>query len=197
LPRAGLSEERVVDQAARLADQVGLSGLTLAMLAERLGVRQPSLYKHIEGMAGLQRSISLRGKAELAEVLGPAAVGRSGGDAIHAMARAYRGWALDHPGRYEAAQRRPVPGDAEDEAVSAAVVRICADVLTAYDLQGDDAIDAIRAFRSTLHGFVSLELLGGFGLPVDIDRSFDRLVNGMVVALDGWSEQIAVEARPG
>jgi AcrR family transcriptional regulator len=197
LPRAGLSEERVVDEAARLADEAGLSGLTLAKLAERLGVRQPSLYKHIEGMAGLQRSISLRGKAELAEVLGPAAVGRSGGDAIHAMARAYRGWALDHPGRYEAAQRRPAPGDAEDEAVSAAVVRICADVLTAYDLQGDDAIDAIRAFRSTLHGFVSLELLGGFGLPVDIDRSFDRLVSGMVVALAGWSDQIAVEARPG
>ena len=61
-------------------------------------------------------------------------------------------------------------------------MQICADVLVAYDLGGDDAIDAIRALRSMLHGFVSLEAGGGFGLPVDIERSFGRLV-GAVVAL--------------
>jgi len=68
------------------------------------------------------------------------------------------------------------------------VVQICADVLAAYDLHGDDAIDAIRALRSTLHGFISLEAGGGFGLKVDIDRSFERLVRGIVVAFASWSE---------
>ncbi|HJY03666.1 MAG TPA: TetR family transcriptional regulator, partial [Streptosporangiaceae bacterium] len=50
MPRAGLTEARVVDEAEQMADEVGLSGLTLAALADRLGVRYPSLYKHVDGM---------------------------------------------------------------------------------------------------------------------------------------------------
>lgn len=170
-----------------MADEVGLARLTLAGLAERLGVRQPSLYKHIDSLAGLQRSISIGAKGELGDVLTRAAVGRSGADAIHAMAHAYRSWALLHPGRYEAAQAAPVPGDVEDEVASWAAVQVCADVLTAYELEGDDVIDAIRALRSTLHGFVALESGGGFGLDLDIDRSFERLVRGLVTAFASWT----------
>jgi AcrR family transcriptional regulator len=177
----------VVDEAGRIADDLGLSQLTLAGLAECLGVRQPSLYKHVDGMPALQRSLSLRAKTEIADVLGRAAVGRSGADAVRSMSWAYRQWALAHPGRYEAAQRAPVPGDEQDEAASAAVLQIWVDVLSAYGLAGDDAIDAIRAFRSMLHGFVALESGGGFGLPADIDRSFERLVRAITVAFARWS----------
>jgi len=155
-----------------LADEVGLQSLTLAALAERLGVRQPSLYKHLDSLAGLRRSISLQAKAELGDVLRRAAVGRSGADAIHAMALEYRRWALDE----------------EDTAASLEAIQVISDVLTAYELRGDDAIDAIRAFRSTLHGFVSLEAAGSFGLDRDLDRSFDRLVRGFTMTLERWAE---------
>jgi AcrR family transcriptional regulator len=181
--RAGLSEDRVVVEAGRIADEVGLSRLTLAALAESLGVRQPSLYKHIDGMDALQRSIAVRAKSELGEVLGRAAVGKAGDDAIRALSTAYRRWALEHPGRYSATVRAPELGDYDDEAASASVVGVVFDVLAGYDLHGVDAIDATRALRSTLHGFIALESSGGFGLPVDIDRSFERLVDGLVVAL--------------
>ena len=81
MPRAGLTERRVVDEAERIADEVGLSRLTLAALAERLGIRQPSLYKHVDGMDGLQRSLAVRAKTELADILtratgrGPSGIG--------------------------------------------------------------------------------------------------------------------------
>jgi AcrR family transcriptional regulator len=182
--RVGLSEDRVVVEAERIADEVGLSRLTLAALADSLGVRQPSLYKHIDGMDALQRSIAVRAKTELADVLGRAAVGKSGDDAIRALATAYRRWALAHPGRYSATVRAPEAGDTDDEAASAAAVGVVLDVLAGYDLRGADAIDATRAIRSSLHGFIALESSGGFGLPVDVDRSFDRLVGGLVVALN-------------
>jgi AcrR family transcriptional regulator len=191
MPRAGLTVDRVVEEAERMADEAGLGQLTLTALAERLGVRQPSIYKHIDSLAGLRRSISIRAKAELGDVLARAAVGRSRADAIQAMSQAYRTWALEHPGRYEAAQHAPAPGDAEDEAASSAVVQILSDVLVAYQLHGDDAIDAIRALRSALHGFVALESHGAFGLKVDIDRSFQRLVHGMVVAFASWTDPAA------
>lgn len=188
MPRAGLNQSTVVRQAEQIADEVGLPRLTLTVLADRLGVRQPSLYKHVDGLPGLRRNISVRGKIELADVLGRATVGRARGDAITAMAQAYRSWAHEHPGRYAAAQSAPAPGDTEDEEASTAVVGVLTDVLTGYGLAGDDAIDAIRFVRAVLHGFVTLEApsTGGFALPLDIDRSFDRLVRTVVDALADW-----------
>lgn len=191
MPRVGLTRDRVVEEAAVLADEVGLGQLTLAALAERLGVRQPSLYKHIDSLAGLRRNISIQAKGELGNVLLRAAVGRSGADAIHSMSRAYRIWALEHPARYAAAQTVAGPQDEEDAAASLAAIAIIADVLIAYELEGDDAIDAIRAFRATLHGFVALEAEGSFGLDVDIERSFERMIRGFVSALTNWTETIA------
>lgn len=189
MARAGLNEERVVEAAELIADEVGLSRLTLSSLADRLGVRQPSLYKHVEGMEGLQRSIAVRAKIELGQVLAREAVGKARGDAIKAMSTAYRHWAKEHPGRYVATLRAPVPGDIEDDAASRAVVRVVFDVLVGYNLIDEDAVDATRALRSALHGFVTLETGSGFGLPVDIDRSFDRLIDGIVTAFDGWANR--------
>lgn len=188
MPRAGLSTDKVTDEAAVMADEVGLDHLTLSALAERLGVRQPSLYKHIDSMADLRRSVSIQAKRDLGDVWVRAAVGRSGADAIRAMSHAYREWALLHPGRYQAAQLIPEPGDIENEAVMLGAIQIIADVLVAYQLEGDDAVDAIRAFRSILHGFVVLESTGGFTLAADVDRSFERLINGFVIALSQWTE---------
>jgi AcrR family transcriptional regulator len=188
VPRAGLTQARVIEEGESIADEVGLSNLTLAAVAARLGVRQPSLYKHIGGTDALQRGIAVRAKNELAGVLERASVGRARGDAIASMSRAYRAWALEHPGRYAAVQRAPVAGDADDELASANVVRVALDVMAGYDLRDDDAIDAIRALRAALHGFVTLETGGGFGMPVDIDRSFDRLVAGLATAFTRWSE---------
>ena len=194
MPRVGLTRDRVVDEAASMADEVGLGRMTLAALAERLGVRQPSLYKHIDSMAGLQRSISLQSKRELTDVLARASVGRSGADAIRAMAHAYRGWAMRHPARYEASNMMPAPDDEESAAASLAGIQVIADVLAAYELEGDDAVDAIRAFRATLHGFISLESQGGFALSASIDRSFDRLVHGFAAALSRWTESSETSA---
>jgi AcrR family transcriptional regulator len=171
-----------------MADEVGLNQLNLTALAEHLGVRQPSLYKHIDSMAGLHRSIAIASKIQLGEVLARAAVGRSGADAIVSMSTAYRRWALEHPARYQASMAMPGPDDEEQNTVALAAVRVIADVLTAYNLQGDDAIDAIRAFRSTLHGFITLESQGSFALAADTQRSFDRMIHGFVIALSHWTE---------
>ena len=189
MPRAGLTEARVIDEAAQMADEIGLSHLTLAALADRLGVRYPSLYKHVDGMDGLQRGIAVRAKNELATILARATVGRARGDAIVSLSDAYRNWALQHPGRYAAAQRVPTPGDTEAEAADWASVEIIGDVLAGYDLRGDDAIDATRGLRATLHGWVTLEAT--FVHPANIDRSFDRLVQGLATALANWTDQPA------
>jgi AcrR family transcriptional regulator len=177
----------VVAAAAALADEVGWEQLTLAGLAGRLGVRLPSLYKHIANLDGLRRDVAVLALGELAAALGSAAVGRGGGDALRALAGAYRGYAREHPGRYAATVRAPAPGDGEHDAAADGVLRVVLAVLAGYGLAGDDAVDATRALRAALHGFVVLEAGGGFGLPLDVDRSYARLVDGLDATLPRWA----------
>ena len=174
-----------------MADAVGLDRLTLAAVAGRLGVRLPSLYKHVDGVDGLRREIAVRAKTELGEAMARAAVGKAREDALTALADAYRRWAKAYPGRYAATIRAPAPGDVDDEVASAMAAQVVYDVLAGFGLSGVDAVDATRALRATLHGFVALESAGGFGLPVDVDRSFDRVVDGLVTAMSHWESRTA------
>ena len=132
-------------------------------------------------------STGVRAKTELAAVLGQAAVGKAGTDALVAMSGACRAWAQAHPGRYAATVRAPEPADAEHTAASNAIISVAFAVLAGYNLVGDDAVHAVRALRATLHGFITLEQAGGFGLPADVDRSFDRLVAGLSTTLTTWA----------
>ena len=186
MPRAGLNTRIVVEEAARIADEIGFSRFTLAMLAQRLGVALPSLYKHVRGMDALQQKVSALATAELAMQLSAAAAGRARLDAVRAVADAYRGYARRHPGRYPATQRVPDADDPEHLAAGERAVGTIYAVLVGYGLSGDDAVDATRVLRSGLHGFVVLENEGGFGLPRDVDRTFDRLVSAMDVAFTNW-----------
>lgn len=176
-------------QAARLADEVGLDRLTLAALANRLGVALPSLYKHVRGADELNQKLAALATAELADALTAAAAGRAGGDALRAVAAAYRDYARRHPGRYPAAQRSPDADDPDHVAASDRAVGAIYAILRGYGLDGDDAVDATRTLRSALHGFLALEATGGFGLPRDVDRSYDRLVAGLDVAFRSWPRE--------
>lgn len=67
-----------------------------------------------------------------------------------------------------------------------------------YGLDGDDATDAIRAFRAAVHRFVSLEASGALALPASVNSSLDRLVHALVRALSSWTDASAPvrEAEP-
>ncbi len=195
VPRAGLTARRVTEEAEAVADEIRLASLTLAAVAARLGVRLASPYKHVDGMHALQRLIAIRAKNELAAVVGQAAVGKAGVQALQAMSSTWRSWAMAYPGRYSAMVRAPKPDDDEDIAASNAIIDVAFAVLAGYNLTGDDAIDAVRALRSTVHGFIVLEQGGGFGLPTDVGRRFERLVSGLSATLITWETQTPARHR--
>jgi len=192
--RAGLTPALVVAEAARLADEVGLDRLTLAALAQRLGVALPSLYKHVRGLDALLQKLSALATAELATVLAEAAAGRARADAVRATADAYRAYAHAHPGRYPLTQRVPDPADPEHVAAGERAVGVIYALLRGYGVTGDDAVDATRAVRAALHGFVSLEASGGFGLPREIERSWVAFVSALDHALSSWRALSTAEA---
>ncbi len=177
MPRAGLDSAAVVACAAGLADEIGLPNLTLTLLAERLGVRAPSLYKHIDGQADLNQRIAVLALTELGEGLRDALQGRANRDALSAAAQAIRTFVVEHPGRYAATIRINASGpDDPLVAAGARVIESLSAVLAGYKIDPADNIHALRMLRSLFHGFAVLEAAGGFQMETDVDDSFEWLI---------------------
>ncbi len=178
MPRAGLAPASVTEAGAALADEIGLAQLTMGLLAERLGVKTPSLYKHVGGLADLTHRIAVLAMIEAGDAVRDATQGRAGSDALVAGAQAMRTFVKDHPGRYAAANSAVAIGP--DDPLIAASNRVLASwvaMLRGYRLDPGQEIHALRALRSMVHGFASLEVGGGFQYSTDIDESFTWLVS--------------------
>ena len=155
---------------------MGIEQVTLADLAEHLEIRTPSLYNHVQGMEGLRRELALFGVRELMKRVGQAIMGKAGDEAVFALANTYRAFVKEHPGLYTATLRAPAADDIELQKVAQELIDILLRVLSAYNLQEEDGIHAIRMLRSTIHGFTTLEIAGGFEMPIEVDETFRRLI---------------------
>lgn len=192
--RRPLDREQVIAAAAQLADTEGLDKLTLTRVAGMLGVRQPALYRHVDGFDDLLRSLSLRGREVLAQRLTDAAVGLSGDDSVAAVGHAWRGTVRDHPGLYAATDRYPCAGDPELEAAVERVLAVLGQALRGYDLSEADRVHAARTLRSAFHGFSHLESGDGHPLPHDPEDTFGHLVELLCAGVHRLSRRSAVGA---
>ena len=185
--RAGLDSDIIVRAAGDIADTEGFDRLSLAGLAQRLGVRSPSLYKHVAGLDDVRRGLALFGAQALAQRFAYAAIGKSGAEGVRAVCATYRAFAREHPGLYAAIQRAPAPENREESALVAAseeIIAILRAVLAPWRLDETRLIHAIRVIRSLTHGFVSLEGAGGFGIPIDLEQSYDYAITLFIEGLD-------------
>jgi AcrR family transcriptional regulator len=171
-----------VDLAVREIDEAGTEALTLSAVAARAGVATPSLYKHVRNLAELRELVSARITDELSADLAGAVLGRSGDDALRALMAAWRAYVIDHPHRYAMIIQTPHPAM---DAAGGRLVGIMLAALRAYGLENSDAIHAARCLRAAVHGFVTLEAAGAFGLPEKLDESYDLLTHIITSGLSG------------
>lgn len=183
----------VVDAAAELLAVDGLDALNLTRLAQQIGVTQPALYRHIEGIDDLWRELGLRGRAELVESLTEAAIGRSGAESVVATANAWRSFTQAKPDLYAATDRHPCADDPELTAAVERVVGVLALSLRGFGLDEASTVDAARMLRSALHGFVHLEMGDGHPHAHDNDVSFDRMIELLCAGFDQLSR---TQTRP-
>ena len=190
--KAGLDKDIILKTAVDLADAEGIANVTLKALAEKLGVKPPSLYKHINGLEELNKALMLYGWKSLEKKVTRAAVGKSKEDAIRAIFYAYRDYVKEHPGVFEAMQWYNMYQSEENLQATEEIVAVLFQVLSAYDLQEEQKVHIVRMFRVFLQGFLMVEIHGGFGNPVSITESFDFsleiLLNGIKNLTKGKSE---------
>lgn len=177
-----IDRAEVITTAIGVADRDGLNEVGLARVADDLGVQPSALYNHIDGVDGLFQDISDQATRNLADALLDAAIARSEGDALRAVATAYRDFAHRCPGQY-ASLLLPAGrvGDSDGESAShATIITVLTRILEPWGYTGDAAVHAARVVRSAIHGFVTLEASGAFVNPQDTDESFAALLDFIV-----------------
>jgi AcrR family transcriptional regulator len=157
--------KEIVSVARDLLEQEGLDALSMRRLADRLGIRAPSLYKHFADKQALEAALISDGFEEVAEVFEAALADTD--DALGAIADAYRRFAHDHPHLYRLITERPLE---RDKIVPGIEERAA---LPVYQAVGGD-LDLARAAWAFAHGMTNLELNGRFPPNADLDAAWRR-----------------------
>ena len=161
-PAASPRAREVVDAGRRLLEEEGAGALTMRRLAERLGIRAPSLYKHLPDKAALEAAIIATGFEEAASAFEAAVDGA--GEPLPALAAAYRSFALAHPHLYRLMNNGPLPRQhlppGLEDRTAAPVLRVAGSQARA------------RALWAFAHGMVMLELDHRFPPDADLDAAW-------------------------
>src|SRR4051812_45139385 len=133
MARAGLTPDRLIEAGAKLADEAGFDAVTPSALAKLFHVRVASMYSHLESANDLKVRIALHALDALADRIDEAVAGRSGRDALMALAGAYRDFSRAHPGLFVAA-RHPLGAAEAARSGGARIARSTRAVLRGYGL---------------------------------------------------------------
>lgn len=157
--------DEILDVAATVLEEEGPDALTMRELAARMGIRAPSLYKHVRDKDDIVAGLQERALIDMARHLAAADPGLS------ALADAYRAWARAHPRLYEVATRRPLARERIAPGVESSAA---APILAAAG--GDEHL--ARALWALAHGLVDLELSHRFPPGADLDATWRTALTG-------------------
>lgn len=175
---------RIVAAARVLLEEEGLEAVTMATVAARVGVRPPSLYKHVRDRAALLDAVATDAAEELGRVLAQAAAtaGEVPEARVVALAHAYRAFARRAPRAASILFADLGPGTGAPVGVAAAAAGPV--VEAARGLVGpDEALSAARVLTSFAYGFTSMEGAGAFRLGGSVDDAFRLGVEVLVAGL--------------
>ena len=160
-PRA----REIVEAARVLLEQDGPQALSMRRVADRLGIRAPSLYEHIPNKQALEAALMSAGFEELAELFEGAVPGFGSGEPLAALGAAYRGFGRNHPHLYRLMTERPLPRDRLAPGVEERAARPVVEAV------GGDPARA-RAAWAFAHGMTILELNDRFPPLADLDAAW-------------------------
>jgi AcrR family transcriptional regulator len=192
---AKTSYSEIIRTAQQLLETQGLENLSMQSLATALGVRAPSLYKHIENKSQLVKAVLEALLIELRETLADAAKGKDLEDDLRAMMVAYRTFAHQHPTLYPLLYSHLASEMQPDVKVSATAA---APLLHAIErwVNQEQSLSAARIVVAFTHGFVSMELAGVFRLGGNIEDAFELGVKSLVKVLYQMQTESATTYLP-
>jgi len=187
MPRKGLTREKILGKAVIFINQQGYDQLTLVALAAILDVKPPALFKHYKNLDALKESLSLHGLQLLKQHLQDAVTAKAAETALKALCHAYHNFARDNKGLYQSIQPSFFRKNREIENAAMQLMEIIMRVLKSFNIAQEYYIHLLRVIRSSLHGFIVLEIEFGFGVPANIDESFEYQVRAIISVVNSLS----------
>jgi AcrR family transcriptional regulator len=183
---ARTSRGAIVEAARTLLEEGGLDAVVMGAVAERVGVRGPSLYKHVADRSALIRAVGDAVTADLRSALDRTmSTGDPAAD-LRAFALAYRAFVRANPNGYGLLFAHLEPGLQPDPTAVADLGRpIVAAVARLTGDQGPRALEAGRTLVAWAHGFVTMELAGGFRLGGDLDAAYATGIELILAGISG------------
>ena len=176
MSRQGLNTEKVVAEGLVLLDESGSQGLSLAALATRLGVKVPSLYKHIDGLDDLRTKLFRQVNAEFYATLKDASGSGQGRGAVFSMCRAYSDYVTSRKGRYEATAF----GRRDTLDLNSRYFELLETLVAGCGVPDERLPEATFALSAVMRGVAQLVKLGIYGDEETAARAFHTLVNGVL-----------------
>ncbi|WP_349899354.1 TetR/AcrR family transcriptional regulator [Parafrigoribacterium soli] len=190
------SAGEILSAARSILEADGLSALTMAAVAARVGIRAPSLYKRVGSRDELVGLVAEATVQDLAELLDRGAEDLSNpAETVATLARSLRAFASERPAAYHLIFA-PGPGAARPRVetltrATAVLIRV-----TERMVGPDEALEAARLLTAWIHGFVSMELRGAFRMGGDVDRAFDYGLARLVASLEPSALEPSARDRP-
>jgi AcrR family transcriptional regulator len=180
--RARTSNDDIVAAGRELLEAGGLDAVTMLAVAERVGVRAPSLYKRFSDRGALIGAIGSAALRDLAEELQPSAANPDAAAGLIGIAAAFRDFAKRNPHAYELLFMNLPAGSRPPSELNA---RAAAPLLEVTErlVGADHGLEAARLVTAFAHGFVSMEITGAFRLGGDVDEAYRYGVGVLVDAL--------------
>lgn len=185
---ARTSHDAILAAARSILERDGLDALTMQAVADAVGIRAPSLYKHVADRSALINAVTVTITADLAAALRRPRVAADASDELRTIARRYRAFVHANPAGYGLLFANLGPGLKPDDATLAALgAPIVA--ATARLVGAGDALPAARTIVAWAHGFTSIELAGAFRLGGDVDAAYAVGLELILAGISGSASQ--------
>lgn len=165
------TREEILEAARELVNRRGATALTMRAVAEAVGYSPAALYEYFDSKNDILEALYFRGAEGLdgrtRQIL--AAVGPHASllERMGLAARAYRGYALEHPDLYRLIFSHTSPqtgvlptGQGYDDSSFSALVGLLREAHERGEISGADPLHLAAALWAFVHGFVMLELTG-------------------------------------
>ena len=169
--------------ARRLVVTTGADALTVSAVAERAGVKAPSLYKHFADRLALLKAVEIEVLGELERALRAGTKGTTPRLRIASMAATYRAFATEQPLRYGVIYSRDA---ADDPGIAEACLQAARPLFEELEKAGmapERILPVSRTLTAFLHGFVSMEIVNAFRLGGDVDEAFEDGLKTVLAAV--------------
>lgn len=178
-----VSKKIVIQTASDIADKNGLNGVSLKTVADKLNIKTPSLYNHIESLDDLLREVAHNGMRIMNERMIKVAVGKIGKEAIQSVSIEYLNYMIEHPGIYETIQWAGWHGTEETTTIFNDYLSLLTTLIQSCNLKQGKTFEILNMLTGIIHGYTTLQLRNAFSEPdkirIELSETVDTLLAGI------------------